>query len=505
MLLPPKAALNLRYMWLILFSIFFIGSIHLPMPFWGDQAFYLLGAKEMNEGLVLYRDYWDIKQPGIFFFYLIGGKLFGFTEVGIHLLELIYWLLFSITLIHFLLKFRIFKNELFAYFSPLIIVGSYYSFTSPAMFTQVEALVIFPLLLVIKFNFEYSRSNKSFWLILSGVSAGLVIFFKLMFFPLLLVFWFFLFAESIKKRVNYVKLSLDFILIPTGIIIFCIPFLLYCYKNDILQLCFDTFIKYPPLILKYGKNQSLERLLESLRIISLRQLLILPFTFISLFFLRKNSFVIYLWAWLIVGFILILLQRTSWYTSHFQLLYFPVILLALFSIQELSIRLSSYRPSLNYKYITYGFLIFINLFGFIFLSRKVFQLWKYDFAITSEDKKNYALAFKDNAKAISIAEALEKYNIADCPVFVVNDPLVYYYTDRLQATAQSGWNMQLFVPGQVQILKNELMVNKPCLIYINRAFNSFFKTEALEIGNWINSHYNILHSDNNGAWYQFKS
>jgi hypothetical protein len=72
------------------------GGLCLALPFWGDQALFTIYARELSRGAVLYRDVFDVKQPGIFVFYAIGGSLFGFTEVGIHLFELIYWLAFSV-------------------------------------------------------------------------------------------------------------------------------------------------------------------------------------------------------------------------------------------------------------------------------------------------------------------------------------------------------------------------------------------------------------------------
>ena len=45
-----------------------LAGIHLPYPFAGDQALFLLGAAALDRGEVLYVDFWDIKQPGIYFF-----------------------------------------------------------------------------------------------------------------------------------------------------------------------------------------------------------------------------------------------------------------------------------------------------------------------------------------------------------------------------------------------------------------------------------------------------
>src|SRR6266542_5233542 len=79
--------------------VVYLGIIHLSYPFHGDQALFMVAAKKMTAGGVLYKDFWDIKQPGIFIFFYLAGSIFGFTEVGIHFFELIYWLVFSIFLI----------------------------------------------------------------------------------------------------------------------------------------------------------------------------------------------------------------------------------------------------------------------------------------------------------------------------------------------------------------------------------------------------------------------
>ena len=48
-----------------------------------------MGAEQWLSGHVYFRDFWDLKPPGIHLFDLIGGALFGFDEVGIHLFELL--------------------------------------------------------------------------------------------------------------------------------------------------------------------------------------------------------------------------------------------------------------------------------------------------------------------------------------------------------------------------------------------------------------------------------
>ena len=52
--------------------VVFTGALCLALPFWGDQALFTVYARQLAEGAVLYRDIFDVKQPGIFLFYLFG-------------------------------------------------------------------------------------------------------------------------------------------------------------------------------------------------------------------------------------------------------------------------------------------------------------------------------------------------------------------------------------------------------------------------------------------------
>ena len=68
-----------------------MAAIHLPVPLTGDQGLYMYGAKELAAGKTLYLDFWDAKQPGVYLFYLLAGSLFGFTPIGLHVMETIWF------------------------------------------------------------------------------------------------------------------------------------------------------------------------------------------------------------------------------------------------------------------------------------------------------------------------------------------------------------------------------------------------------------------------------
>src|SRR4030095_3337989 len=84
-----------RVCWLdvvVFLCLLVLGAASLPIPFSGDQGLNLLIGKVISEGGAPYRDVWDLKHPGIFFFFAVGGSLFGFDEFGLHVFELI-WML----------------------------------------------------------------------------------------------------------------------------------------------------------------------------------------------------------------------------------------------------------------------------------------------------------------------------------------------------------------------------------------------------------------------------
>ncbi len=121
------------------------GGLCLAMPFWADQALFTVYARQITHGAILYRDLFDVKQPGIFVFYALGGLLFGSTEVGIHLFELAYWLAFSVFAVVALRPYC--TTRWGASLVPIFTVLVYYLHSEPVDLTQIEMLVAFPVLL----------------------------------------------------------------------------------------------------------------------------------------------------------------------------------------------------------------------------------------------------------------------------------------------------------------------------------------------------------------------
>ena len=163
---------------LVISLVLLAGALCLTMPFSGDQAAFTVYGRELTRGAVLYRDVFDIKQPGIFWFYSVGGWLFGFTEVGIHLFELAYWAAFSLFAAVALRPY--FATRWAAPLVPVFTVVVYYLYAGLLDLTQVESVVAFPLLLAWWFLDRADARTRSDLRMYAaaGLSAATVMLFK---------------------------------------------------------------------------------------------------------------------------------------------------------------------------------------------------------------------------------------------------------------------------------------------------------------------------------------
>jgi hypothetical protein len=168
-------------------TVTLFSAVHLVFPLDGDQSFYLYTVKHMHDGSVLYKDIWDVKQPGIFLFYLTAGKLFGFNETGIHVLEVI-WMAIQCGVTIWWASILGISPHLRPLI-PVFTVGAYYGAASAWHLTQVEGLAGLPLLLAGGLALAPCSNPRSIKLVAAGAAGGVALVFKAMFFPILLAMW----------------------------------------------------------------------------------------------------------------------------------------------------------------------------------------------------------------------------------------------------------------------------------------------------------------------------
>src|SRR6478736_4904963 len=137
-----------------------LALLHIPFPFDHDQGLFMSGARAIAGGARLYVDFWDMKQPGIYWYYLAAGEAFGFDEVGLHLFDLLWTLALGWVIVR--IASRALRSELLIALTPLICLGPFYAATSPWHLSQVEIIVALPLAATVAVLLDARFDDRSF-------------------------------------------------------------------------------------------------------------------------------------------------------------------------------------------------------------------------------------------------------------------------------------------------------------------------------------------------------
>lgn len=491
---------------LVLIVIVLIGLVHLPFPFDGDQAFFRLGALEMQQGKLLYRDFWDVKQPGIFCFYFLAGTLFGFDEIGIHAFELIYMVFFSIILLLTLKSY--FRHQIIASLVPLLTVGVYYAVSGAWHLTQVEALVGFPLFLCLWLTFQgFKNEGKQRFILflLSGFIGGIVLLFKLIFLLILLSFWLTILMYSVLiKRQGTQKIFIEICLpIFIGLIFPLLVVASYFAWFNSFEIVYQTFFIYPPLIIA---NSALKKsdLISGIKwfLQNFYPLVVIAIIAIDASLRKsKNILTLLLVVWCVFGLSVIALQYKALWEYHFLLLFVPIGILATKGLDVLWDYLKELRSPI--PTILLMFLLFLPLSST--LAKKSLTLVNNNFALTEDTRLKYQTVFRKKYPSLhSDANFISQPQSLAGEIYVAGDPSIYYFSGRSQATILRGWALEYFLPEQWLKLIEQLDSSKPPYIFIDDVRQAIIKKYFPKILEFVEQRYRILHQSNNGIWYIIK-
>jgi hypothetical protein len=310
-----------------------VALVHVPFPFGPDQSFAAVVGNELRHGQVLYTDVWDVRQPGIYVFFTVGGIApFGMTEGGVHLLEAVSFLAFAVVLQRTLRP--LVQHDWVAAVSPLFVVGAYWAAADAHLLTQIEALVLFPLYVAIWGVTARAPSNASTRrLVVTGVAGAAVIALKLIYLPVIAIVWGIAFVDLLRDRgwrdaLRAVRWLLVAFAVPIAALV------VYLAAAGALSEALWTFFVFPFHQRKLDLRDA-SRLHSSLDYLVRNFVWTVPLALVGTVLRRpvRDRFVLGMLVWLFAGAALLLAQ--TWYPYQFQLLIGPLGVLAVLGLDRL--------------------------------------------------------------------------------------------------------------------------------------------------------------------------
>jgi hypothetical protein len=504
----------------VLAAIALLGLINLPQPFAWDQAMFTLGARMMQHGAVLYRDYWDPKQPGLFWFFQLGGALFGFSEVGIHALEVLVMVAFAGFLMFGLRD--AFATRRGPAFAALLVVGMYFAACGDWHLTQIEGLVGLPL-------FAVAWSTRAAALaphragrlaLIAGLATGITVLLKLLFLPIAIAIAITGLAarrpaggaaDGARGFPYWRALSM-------ALVGFAIPMLgaiAYFSAHHALALAWWTSVTYPASVLAQAHGIRIKILERSLTWFCTQffPLIVLAVPGAWLWWrARREALALQMVAWLAMSAVVIVIQRWSYWPYQFLLFLVPLGILAAAALESLAAAFATLAPGARrierraVGALTLGLLFAAPLAT---LAGKSVRLARTGFALTPARIRAYqvrASLGNGYGQILDDVAFLREASSLTGPIWVLGNPLYYWLSGREQAIPRNGASfIESFSLEEWQRVTRDLDRARPGYIFIGRDYGDIVRAEGERSAPFfelLSRSYRPLPGRRSGAWYQ---
>ena len=480
-----------------------LSLLRLPEPLWGDQALFLVGGEAIRNGAVLYRDFWDVKPPGIFGVYTLAGTLFGFSGIGMHVLDAIW--MGTLGLMLRLTLARYFVKSWIAILMPWMAVGLYLSVMQPNDQMQVETLVGLPIYALIWCTWMAVQQpeKRSHWLFLSGIAGGVVLLFKLIFLPFIAGFWLVYLLHCVVRQQQSVVSAVGHLLVPVtlGILMPLVPVMIYWASQGMLGEVYYTLVQHPARMVKELPNKPISEFVKTFVSWLKRSfpLLVLASLARAKLWKRMDFLMIQMVMWIGLGLAVISVQTLSWWAYHFFLLLVPMTVLAGKGIE---VAIQSARPKWEriVVAISLAVLLILNVRA---IAKTGYAIARSGLPTTPENLLAYQQRMSpiypilsDEVKWMNEPERLPG------PIYVIGNPTVYVLTHRTQAIAFLGWIPGMMLREQWAIVEKQLDQARPVYLYIER---NDVKSIPLEFWTFVNRVYKPSQETQEGTWYELIS
>jgi hypothetical protein len=428
-----------------------------------------------------------------------------------------------------------FRQPLLASLIPLFTVGAYYSVGGAWHLTQVEGLVGLPMFgaLALAIAATQQPKHRTAFAFLSGLSGSFVLLLKVVFLPLLLALWVIAFGlPMIRQRQKHCNLIPACVWpVTVGVALPIALTLTYFAWHGALAQVIYCFVQWPTMAvaqlpargfyhlaintLWFVKGFAPTLLLAGVWLIVMaRRYAMARRTGLRLKPLLSDvdPLLAGMVAWLVLGSVVVLVQRLSWLEYHFVLFFAPLGVLAALGVDELLAlvrsRLRGHIPNIAVTLVT-ALLFAPMLWG---LLGKAARWASFNFTLTPSSQLRYQGAISPiyQIAQTEMAFLQEQESSMQKPahnLFVFGHPVFYTLSGRAQTLVSNGWVIEQYLPDQWRQLHAELWANTPDYIFVTTdyGYRTILAAHATDLGHILQQRYIILRHTDAGTWYARKS
>lgn len=301
-----------------------------------DQLLFLDYAIELLGGATLYVDLWDNKQPGIYALYAAMQGLLGVGWMKV-LTGYAVWMCAAGATIALVARVAVSGATSAWLLAVPFTLGVTWLRSNADQVAQIEEWVALPLsaILLLALLPETSGAPARLRWVAIGALAGVVAVLKLVLAPVAVAIAAAVFGtRMITDRLPARHLAGAFACAAAGFLILCLPVLVWFAVRGAWDVFWWTTFDYPRLAVVDTERAPLSRLVGSVGWLAKSTFPLLPAIALALFAAWRAPrtplarVVIGALAWWVVGFVMILAQKFSWWAYHMPLLVWPMGLLA---------------------------------------------------------------------------------------------------------------------------------------------------------------------------------
>lgn len=492
-----------------------LGLANLYLPFGADTSVHILAAQSIDQGGTLYVDFWDNKPPGLYYFFYLAGRLFGFNEFGVHLFELIWLLLLSVCLMVTLRS--VYSTRWLSALVPISSVGIYYATVAEDQLTQMEFLVSLPIYLSIWCAYIACRNRNKIVLLcfLSGLLAAVAVLFKLLLAPIMVMAWIILAGSQLYQRqLTFGQLLLKMVApITLGVVLPIAAIVIWFARQNALPELLWTLFIYPSEALATAPDASKTRLVTTAAFFTsyfAPWLLFAAIALLAWFKSSKDQLMTLMLAWLATAIVIFLIQSFSWWTYHALLFFLPTAILAVAGIDRSLAYVNQHTPLDRHKTMLLSALIAIPLCASLtgpFLT-KAQPLLSYTWVSSHKGIHEYRRIVSEDYKFLwNSTRFLSQPNAAPGPIYSFGRANIYTLANRQPAHKIPGTSWAFYTPEQLQDILETLEEKRVPYIFLNKDAYDKMPWKKPLITNFINANYTEMEnhtdltSEEEGIWF----